>query len=118
MIYTGIYRKLHLTAVIHLPVPMKNSIVLLLCIFETSVCTFICLLCGSKNVQCLVTKFFFYDITNPIIAMLTLNMLNLDISCFKNSVDSDQLASEKLQRSQLIRIYTVFHFVYNWNTVR
>ena len=65
---------------------LKKSI-----IQEGSVCTCICLLCGSKNVQ----KSVFTDVTNPIIAMLTLNTLNLNISCFKNSVDLDQLASKK-----------------------
>ena len=40
------------------------------------------------------------------LTLFTLTMLNLDISCFENSADPDQLASD---RSQLIRIHTVFH---------
>ena len=37
MIYTGLYPRLPLTSVIHLPVSMNNSIVLLKCIFDKSV---------------------------------------------------------------------------------
>ena len=45
--------------------------------------------------------------------MLTLVLLNLDISCFANSVDPDQLASEEANWwSQLILICTVCHSVY------
>ena len=40
------------------------------------------------------------------LTFVTLTMLDLDISCFKNSVDPYQLASD---RSQLIRIHTAFH---------
>ena len=38
---------------------------------------------------------------------LTLVLLNLDISCFENTLDSDQLASDE---DNLFRIYTVFHY--------
>ena len=55
MIYTGLHPKQPLTALIHLPVSVKNSIVLLLCIFETSVETVwfmsIKILFCSKNVK-------------------------------------------------------------------
>ena len=38
---------------------------------------------------------------------LTLVLLNLDISCFENTLDPDQLTSDE---ANLLRIHSVFHY--------
>ena len=65
---------------------------------------FTCTLSSQHHISHIISG----DPLEPVLIFgkLTLTTLDLDISCFKNSVNPDQLASA---RSQLIKIYTVFH---------